>query len=27
VWGWVGIVIILLVIAGVIFIFMRFSRR
>ena len=27
VWGWVGIVIILAVIAGVIFIFMRFSRR
>ena len=27
VWGWVGIIIILAVIAGVIFIFMRFSRR
>ena len=27
VWGWVGIFIILVVIAGVIFIFMRFSRR
>lgn len=27
VWGWVGIFIILLVIAGVIFVFMRFSRR
>ena len=27
VWGWVGIVIILVVIAGVTFVFMRFSRR
>ena len=27
IWGWVGVVIILLVIAGVGFVFMRFSRR
>ncbi len=27
IWGWVGVAIIVLVIAGIIFIFMRFSRR
>jgi len=27
IWGWVGVVIIVVVIAGVIFVFMRFSRR
>jgi uncharacterized membrane protein len=27
IWGWVGVIIILLVIAGVAFVFMRFSRR
>ena len=27
IWGWVGVIIILIVVAGLVFIFMRFSRR